>query len=1081
MNTTNFKKVIALAMALSLALFQVVPAGLAANGPEDLLAQGVPTQPEAAVQGAQPAAPAVAAIVQPVDSVVFLSSESPLSAATPEVSGQYGPIGPITIPTDPPIESTAPPVRKNQPEPIGPIHMPTDPPIESTTPPTPRQEEGLVDPAGTISVDLPHPVLPEPEPVVTIVEERTEEEVFYPSEVRAFIDSLKEGLGDGFDVKVELQEDGSYLITITDKKTYEQTPTSGLKEMSFTYLREVIGWTQAVPPSPIYGDWRLSDRSLTATYYGVNGDIQVDAQLLFEAMMIPPPNSDVVITPEAAITRMSQIAVVHVDTYGSIHFTKNGKFNRAYRDTDGRVALEEYPSAVQTILDSLTESLGNGYLLQLTAVGEGANARYRIQFIDLNTSGDYSKLRMLNALVDADGNPKQMGAFYWGDGLGPMYVKWLYEGLKQIALDPWKALTEVKVLEYHHPGPMNPTPFQEMKIRYNNTDYRIYIDGGKTQIEPLTESGFRIITPKPDEPVFELARETGEASGYAEPTLLVVQNPASTQLPSNTNELLALLPSAQSEPQTSNVTLPMPPSTPSFEPLTNMVNQSGAAGQNGNQAIGGGITTSNEVIRTPEAASQSHAINTPASTWPSYASTEEVETAQAVLGSQVTHGRVDTINKHGVTVTYFYDRNGKVIGKHEVSASSDKWFETDRVGKFQEIKINIPIVGLPQEDVFKVLVEIALSLKVKVTDIQSVLYKDGEVCLATTCPAWQGKLDVVAKGKDGRNHRYIGTAAHYDDPGQEPYVVALEELKGNPPAVQAIIDKLDDTLSVSVQVKPFAEGYIIKADAKGLAIPGQFSGMTVTVSPEGLVEAVAANYWTGSRSTQSVDGMLLYEGLATISSDPLLALSQVKILSSDPSNGVLKVEYQRNPMTISRDQEQKVVVDIVPPKALTDSMNNLLKFLGSGYAVQTKYIQGTFPPKYTIDITVKAGAVLNGGQLKSLSFVASGDLKLDKSSLTTATYYNPDGADFVADAALLFDAMQYKLSRPNVAGAPSMIVPDMNVLFEVAMLQVLSVGTNPASASFRCRLDYRYQGRAFTASRNSNGKVVVTDYVQGPR
>jgi hypothetical protein len=193
-----------------------------------------------------------------------------------------------------------------------------------------------------------------------------------PPAVQAYVDELQKQLGVGYIVKAVFA-DGKYQVSITlNDKLGMPVKEGQLTSLSFN-LNELGVCTNGVPPH-CETSYVIDPSSLQATY-----SEKVDARLLFGGVRELLIRQNTVcngqtctarfITDQEVLGAMTTLTVSKVDENGAIHFTRDGKNYKTYRDEQGNVQLEEeLPPAVQAYVDELQKQLGVGYIVKAVFV-----------------------------------------------------------------------------------------------------------------------------------------------------------------------------------------------------------------------------------------------------------------------------------------------------------------------------------------------------------------------------------------------------------------------------------------------------------------------------------------------------------------------------------------------------------------------------------------------------------------------------------------------------------------------------------------------------------------------------------------
>ena len=224
-----------------------------------------------------------------------------------------------------------------------------------------------------------------------------------PLAVQAYVNILQIRAGAGYKVTGTIQKDGTYLITVEDSKVYVKAPTEGLHRMSFILDTKI----------------QFQIDSLKASYYGVNGDIPVDAKLLFQAVGMCSQGeacTKQLITDTERLTRMTRVSVSSADSTGMIHYSLDNNYYQVYRDANNNVILKrEIPPAVQKYIEALKQMVGVGFKVTAVLQRDGS---YLIRVVDAKV---YAKaptagLRQLSFSLSADGTMdlKSVQATYYG-------------------------------------------------------------------------------------------------------------------------------------------------------------------------------------------------------------------------------------------------------------------------------------------------------------------------------------------------------------------------------------------------------------------------------------------------------------------------------------------------------------------------------------------------------------------------------------------------------------------------------------------------------------------------------------------
>lgn len=205
-----------------------------------------------------------------------------------------------------------------------------------------------------------------------------------PPVVQKYADDLQKMLGEGFLVNVRMDRILSKIVCAGGAPCPDRMSYSVVITRSGGVATDVDSVLQNVDTLPVAtlggGEFRSMSfgiskegepdwTSLEANYGA--GDEMPDAQLLFAGLMqlqsgciSGKPCLDVakLSDPRKAIVDMTQIVVDSVDADGAIHFEKDGKYYKVYRDEQQNVRLEEEPSpAERAVIAVVAAELMNAF------------------------------------------------------------------------------------------------------------------------------------------------------------------------------------------------------------------------------------------------------------------------------------------------------------------------------------------------------------------------------------------------------------------------------------------------------------------------------------------------------------------------------------------------------------------------------------------------------------------------------------------------------------------------------------------------------------------------------------------------
>lgn len=286
-----------------------------------------------------------------------------------------------------------------------------------------------------------------------------------------------------------------------------------------------------------------------------------------------------------------------------------------------------------------------------------------------------------------------------------------------------------------------------------------------------------------------------------------------------------------------------------------------------------------------------------------------------------------------------------------------------------------------------------------------------------------------------------------------------------PKAVQALAKQLQSQLGtgylVSVSLynnlnKTYGISVVNKVSSSKLA-QGSFQNMTVTVDSKAFVLQIDAMY----RGVPGVNGKMLYDGVAQISKNPLIAMTRIVVKGNDLRTATVTIQYENYQYKITKGKDGKVVIAPVTPPAVTDCVNKLKTGLGH-YSLMATWIKGTHPPQYQVSIAdnaVYAKAPTQG--LHAMDFVLSRDGKLDEATLQ-ASYYGTIG-DIKVDAKLLYQAMGV---CPQGQICTMQVVSQIETLKKLTSISVRKVDEIGA-------IHFTKDGINYKVTRDATGKVVL--------
>ncbi|MEI7752247.1 MAG: hypothetical protein WCJ71_09195, partial [Candidatus Omnitrophota bacterium] len=284
--------------------------------------------------------------------------------------------------------------------------------------------------------------------------------------------------------------------------------------------------------------------------------------------------------------------------------------------------------------------------------------------------------------------------------------------------------------------------------------------------------------------------------------------------------------------------------------------------------------------------------------------------------------------------------------------------------------------------------------------------------------------------------------------------VKVEEVVSIPPAVQALVDQLNQSLAGTpfrvVSMVPQTDGnFLVSLGGALLHTSGRFHDMFFVVSPQGIVTSVSnARYF----DTANVDGQLLFDGLKTFAQkndllvdvQALVLMTQITVNSVDANGAIFFTKDGKNYKTY-RDSNGTVKVEVVTsiPSTVQSYVDTLQQQVGSNFKV-TAALQKD--GKYLITVAdelVYAKAPTSG--LHQMSFSLSTVGLMDPASLQ-ASYYSING-DITVDAALLFEALQTLVDDPtSTALAEALANYERNIALATQESEAGNADTDRANA-----------------------------------